>query len=101
MPSDTDGVAELLPLDERYAFSDVRGWLGLTMQEFTKLVLTVGGIIVGVILVLVLVVVIRSKRKAKIAAIRAEVMGTDLNEEIKKERKGSKKIVNLFERKKK
>ena len=76
IPNDQDGVEEFLPLSERYTISDARGWFGLTMKEFTRLMLIGGGIFLGVVLLLVLFFVIRSKRKAKIAAIRAEVLGT-------------------------
>ena len=75
IPNDQDGVEEFLPLSERYTISDARGWFGLTMKEFTRLMLIGGGIFLGVVILLVLFFVIRSKRKAKIAAIRAEVLG--------------------------
>lgn len=73
-----DDLVDLVPLDERYTITDVRGFLGLTMGEFTQLVLTVGGAFLGVVLLLVLFFTIYSKRKAKIAAIRAEVFGTSV-----------------------
>lgn len=80
-PDDTDDLAEFLPLDERYSISEPRGFMGMTMKEFTGLVLKVVGAFVAVVLVCVLFFVIRGKRKAKIAAIRAKVMGTDALEE--------------------
>lgn len=79
-PSDKDNVEEFAPISDRYTITDVRGFLGLTMAEFTTLVLTVVGIFVGVVLLAVLIIVIRSKRKAKIAAIRAEVFGEESSE---------------------
>ena len=76
-PGDQEGVEEFLPLSERYTITDVRGWRGLTMKEFTNRLLIAVGVLVAVVAVLVVVFVIISKRKAKIAAIRAEVMGED------------------------
>lgn len=76
-----DDVVDFRPLDEQYEFSEPRGFMGMTMKEFTRFLLTIAGVFVGVVAVLVLFFVIRSKRKAKLAAIRAKVMGTDALEE--------------------
>jgi hypothetical protein len=93
VPDQVPGVEDFVPLDEKYAFSEPRGFFGMTMGEFTRLVLTVVGVFVGVVLVLALFLIINSKRKAKIAAIRAEVMGTDTLAEYDsaKKRTGKKK----------
>lgn len=76
-----DDLEEFLPLDERYSISEPRGFMGMTMKEFTALVLKVAGAFAAVLVVCALFFVIRGKRKAKIAAIRAKVMGTDVLEE--------------------
>ena len=73
-PNDRDNVEEFLPLSEQYTITDVRGWFGLTMKEFTRFVLIGGGIFLGAVILFVLFFIILSKRKAKIAAIRAEVL---------------------------
>lgn len=70
-----EDVIDFAPLDDRYSFSEVRGFLGLTMGEFTNVMLIAGGAFLAVVLLVVAVIVILGKRKAKIAAIRAEVMG--------------------------
>ena len=75
VPEDKDDVVDFAPVSDRYTITAVRGFLGMTMQEFTNVVLIVGGSFVGVVLLVVLFIIIRSKRKAKIAAIRAEVFG--------------------------
>ena len=72
---DEEDVVDFAPLEDRYSFPEVRGFLGMTMSEFTNLMLTIGGAFVGVVLIAVAVIIILGKRKAKIAAIRAEVMG--------------------------
>ena len=74
MVENPDDLKDLVPLDERYTLTEPRGLLGLTMSEFTNLVLIVGGSFVGVVLLAVGVIIVIGKRKAKIAAIRAEVM---------------------------
>lgn len=101
VPDDTEGVEDFVSVLDKYATTDVRGWLGMTMQEFTRLVLIAVGAFVGVILLLVLFFIIRSKRKAKLAAIRAEVMGTDALEEYdppEKEKPSVKKLKNPFKK---
>lgn len=79
-PGEED-VIDFAPLSDRYSFSDVRGLLGLTMGEFTNLMLIVGGAFVVVVLVVVMAIVVIGKRKEKIAAIRAEVMGETASNE--------------------
>lgn len=75
-PDNQDDLEEFLPLSERYTITEARGLFGLTMKEFTRLVLIGGAVFVGLVMLLVLFFVIRSKRKAKIALIRDEVMGS-------------------------
>ena len=97
MMGNRDDLIDLVPLDERYTLTEPRGLLGMTMKEFTRLTLTVVGIFACVVGALVLFFVINGKRKAKIAAIRAQVMGTDALEEYnaaQKEKKSPKKRNN-------
>ena len=75
MMENPDDLKDLVPLDERYTLTEPRGLLGMTMSEFTTLVLTVVGVFVAIVLLVTLTIIILGKRKAKIAAIRAEVMG--------------------------
>lgn len=77
-PKEDDKVVEFGPLSDRYTITDIRGFLGLTMSEFTTLVLVVGGIFVGIVLLIVVIIMVMGKRKAKIAAIRAEVFGNEV-----------------------
>lgn len=81
LPDYADGVEDFVSVLDKYATTDIRGWKGMTMQDFTRMMLIIGGSFVGVILLLTLFFVIRSKRKAKLAAIRAKVMGTDALDE--------------------
>lgn len=80
MVSDDD-VVDFRPLEEQYEFSEPRGFMGMTMQEFTHFLLTIGAVFAVVVVALILFFVIRGKRKAKLAAIRAKVMGTDALDE--------------------
>lgn len=90
LPDDTEGVEDFVSVLDKYATTDIRGWMGMTMQEFTRMMLIIVGVFAGVILLLVLFFVIRSKRKAKLAAIRAKVMGTDVLEEYDTPKKSKK-----------
>lgn len=81
MVEDADGLKDVVPLSERYAITEPRGFMGMTMKEFTIFILKIVGAFLGVVLAVVLFFVIRSKRKAKLARIRAEVMGTDAVDE--------------------
>ena len=74
-------LKDVVPLSERYAMSEPRGFMGMTMQEFTSMIITIVSVFVGVILVVVLALIIIGKRRAKMARIRAEVMGSDALEE--------------------
>ncbi len=78
MVEDGNTVEAVVPLNDQYAFSEPRGFGGMTMKEFTGMIVKIVGVFLGVVLVCVLFFVIRSKRKAKLARIRAEVMGTDV-----------------------
>lgn len=82
VPGDREDVEEFLPLSERYTITDIRGWRGLTMKEFTNRMLIIGGVVVALIAVLVVAFILISKRKAKIAAIRAEVMGESTSADV-------------------
>lgn len=90
MMDNPDDLIDLVPLDERYTLTEPRGLLGMTMKEFTRLTLTVVGIFLGVVGILVLFFIINGKRKAKIAAIRAQVMGTDALDEYDAQQKTKK-----------
>lgn len=81
MVEDANGLQDVVPLSERYAITEPRGFMGMTMKEFTLFIIKIAAAFLGVVLALVLFFVIRSKRKAKMARIRAEVMGTDAEEE--------------------
>lgn len=91
MVEDANGLQDVVPLSERYAISEPRGFMGMTMKEFTLFIVKIVAVFVGVVLVLVLFFIIRSKRKAKMARIRAEVMGTDAGEEYDSEDSASKR----------
>ncbi|MBR3778440.1 MAG: leucine-rich repeat domain-containing protein [Clostridia bacterium] len=101
MMGNPDDLIDLVPLDERYTLTEPRGLLGMTMKEFTRLTLTVVGVFAAIVGILVLFFIINGKRKAKIATIRAQVMGTDALEEYdaaQKEKKSPKKRNNPFKK---
>lgn len=101
IPDSHPEVEDFVSVLDQYATTDIRGWKGMTMKEFTRLMLIVVGSFVGVVLLLTLFFVIRSKRKAKLAAIRAKVMGTDVLEEYdtpKKEKKLPITLKNPFKK---
>ena len=81
MVGEDNPVKDVVPLSERYAMSEPRGLMGMTMKEFTNMIITIVGVFLGVVLVIVLTLIIIGKRRAKMARIRAEVMGTDALEE--------------------
>ncbi len=61
---DADWLENYVPVTEQYVITDVRGFMGLTMKQFTGILIGVGVGLGFVVFVIILVVSLMGKRKA-------------------------------------